>query len=194
MHIKTRVLALLLAVSVVMLFGCQRSIVSSGDKSKMVSPFGSAEDIAYSKALWKKLEKKGFNSIPATLYVGGPPHGPVREVLEGKIDGKTVIVKRNYGGDGVSIEAVKADRAKFLKAVTVMARREKGYDSDNNDWFWVKYKPNGDLHVHPGKKLLAGRIAKGMDKGCIACHKSASGTNMVFSHNETANATITRIK
>lgn len=160
----------------------------------LLTPFGSASDIEYAKALWIKMEERGFNSTPSILYVGGPPHGAVREVLEGRIDGRLVIVKRNYGGEGVSIDAVEADRSKYLKAITVMARHEEGYDPDNHDWFWVKYKPNGKLHLHPDGKLLAGRIAKYTEKGCIACHKSASGTNMVFSHNESSSARITKIK
>jgi len=63
----------------------------------MSPPFGNAEDIDYAKSLWTKLEAKGLNLTPANLYVGGPLHGPVREVLEAVIDGKRIIVKRNYG-------------------------------------------------------------------------------------------------
>lgn len=75
-----------------------------------------------------------------------------------------------------------------------MAKREAGYDSDNNDWFWAKYKPNGKLHANPKGMLLAGRVAKGMKAGCIACHKSASGSDMVFVHNKEANAEVTIVK
>ena len=162
--------------------------------SKMKPPFGNADDVAYAEKLWNKLDKAGFNTKDATLYVGGPPHGKVREVLEGKIDGKRVIVKRNYGGKDVSVKSVKAHRDRHLKSITVMAKREAGYDSDNHDWFWVKYKADGSLHKNPKGMLLAGRVAKGMDKGCIACHKSASGNDMVFVHNKEANAEITRVK
>jgi len=41
------------------------------------------------------------------------------------------IVKRNYGGPGVSIDNISRDRSKYLKAITVMYKRESGYDSDN---------------------------------------------------------------
>ncbi len=64
-----------------------------------------------------------------------------------------------------------------------MFKREKGYDTENKDWFWVKYKPNGSLHMNPKKMKLAGRIARGADKGCIACHKGADGDDMVFHTN-----------
>ncbi len=58
---------------------------------EMPMPFGGADDVAYAKTLWGKMEKGGFNSIPATLQPGNAPHGAVIEILEGKIDGKTCI-------------------------------------------------------------------------------------------------------
>ncbi len=165
----------------------------TGEKT-MSPPFGNAEDINYAKQLWAKIEAKWLNSTPANLYTGGPPHGPVREVLEAVINGKRIIVKRNFGGEGVSVEAVGQNRAAFLKAVTVMAKREAGYDPENGDWFWVKYKPDGSLHTNAKGMKLAGRVAKGMDKGCIACHQSASGNDLVFVHNKEANASVVHVK
>ena len=58
---------------------------------EMPMPFGGADDVAYAKTLWGKMEKGGFNSIPATLQPGNAPHGAVIEILEGKFDGKTCI-------------------------------------------------------------------------------------------------------
>ena len=160
----------------------------------MRPPFANAEDIDYAKQLWAKMEAKDLNSTPANLYVGGPPHGPVREVLEAIIDGKRVIVKRNFGGEGVSVKSVSQNRAAFLKAITVMAKREDGYDPENGDWFWVKYKPDGSLHTNAKGMKLAGKVAKGTDKGCIFCHQSASGNDLVFIHNKEANAEVIRVE
>lgn len=157
-------------------------------------PFGGSDDVAYGKKLWKKIEAKGLNSTPANLYVGGPPHGQVREVLEGTIDGKRVIVKRNYYGANISLEAVKKDRDKFLKAITVMAKRDKGYDNDNANWFWVKYNKFGNIMTNKKHMKLAGKVAKGKPVGCIACHASASGNDLVFMHNKEANADIVYVK
>ena len=191
---------LIIVLSVVVLVA---SCTTTGNKKSggqmtsektMRPPFGNAEDIDYAKQLWAKMEAKDLNSIPANLYVGGPPHGSVREVLEAVIDGKRVIVKRNFGGEGVSVESVGQNRAAFLKAVTVMAKREAGYDPENGDWFWVKYKPNGNLHTNAKGMKLAGRVAKGMDKGCIACHQSASGNDLVFLHNKEANAEVIHVE
>ena len=163
-------------------------------ENTMLPPFGNAEDVNYSKKLWAKMEAKDLNSTPANLYVGGPPHGPVREVLEAIIDGKRVIVKRNFGGEGVSVKSVSQNRAAFLKAITVMAKREDGYDPENGDWFWVKYKPDGSLHTNAKGMKLAGKVAKGTDKGCIFCHQSASGNDLVFIHNKEANAEVIRVE
>jgi hypothetical protein len=154
---------------------------------KMQAPFGGEKDVAFAKELWEKLEVAKLNSTPATPYVGGPPHGPVREILEGKIDGKRVIVKRNYGGEGVSVENVKKDRSKYLKAVTVMIKKD-GYDPKNNDWYWAKYKADGSLHATPKGAKIAGKFP-----GCIACHQSASGGDLVFIHNKEANVDITLV-
>jgi hypothetical protein len=58
--------------------------------------------------------------------------------------------------------------------------KRKGYDGDNKDWFWVKFKPDGSLHKNPKGMQLAGKVAKGMPKGCIACHKAAPGGDYVY--------------
>ena len=91
----------------------------AADKSMMKAPFGNPEDVTYASTLWNKMNESGLNRMPATLYVGGPPHGKVREVLEGKINGKRVIVKRNYGGKGVSVKTVTDNRSKYLKAIKI---------------------------------------------------------------------------
>lgn len=62
-----------------------------------------------------------------------------------------------------------------------MFKREKNYDAENLDWFWVKYNPQGKLFKNPKGIPLAGRVAKGVNTaGCIACHEGAPGKDMVF--------------
>lgn len=144
-------------------------------------------NVKYSQDLWSALAKAGLAGKSAkadTPYKGQAPHGAVletitSEVTVGGLKGK-VVVKRNYGGKGVSTDAVSKDRGKYLKAVTVMFKREKGYDADNNDWFWVKYKPDGSLHTNPKGMMLAGRVMKGADKGCIACHSAVKDKDYIF--------------
>lgn len=159
------------------------------------APFGGTDDQSYAKSLWSALERAhlaGPDAIQSVPYQGQPPHGTLLVTLESTLtvhnnqadpngDTGIVIVKRNYGGDGVSKEAVANNPAGYLKAITVMFKR-KGYDPDNQDWFWAKFKPNGELHVNPKNMKLAGRVAKGMPQGCIACHQGAQGGDYVFNH------------
>lgn len=141
------------------------------------APFGTDADADYAAALWAEMEAMnlaGDGMLRSFPYEGIEPHGMMLETLYTKatLDGHTgdLIVKRNYGPEGVSAEEVLADPGKHLGAVTVMFRREAGYDSDNQDWFWVKYLPDGTLDKNPKGMRLAGRVAKGADMGCIACH------------------------
>ena len=81
------------------------------------------------------------------------------------------IVKKNFGGEDVSVEKVWANGRQYLKAVTVMFQREAGYDPGNDNWFWVKYAPDGSLQ------------AFGKVEGCISCHSEAPGNDYIYSYN-----------
>jgi len=158
-------------------------------------PFGSNEEVAYAKTLWQRMmEEKLVGAHQKDLkpfFGGAPPHGTILELADQvlKVDGHSgfLVVKRNYNGPGVSVDAVAADRARFLSSVTIMYQREPGYDTDNQDWFWVKYKPDGRLfkaRINGMKLPMAGRIIKGKtpqdSAGCIYCHSSAGGGDYIF--------------
>ncbi len=152
-------------------------------------PFGSKIDVSYSQKLWDVLVKEklvGPGIIRSVPYDGMEPHGVILEQLSTKIEvndhNDIVYVKANYMGDGMTRSKVVNEPAAYLKAITVMFKREKGYDPDNKDWFWVKYKPDGTLHTNPKGMALAGRVAKGMDAGCIACHVDADGGDYLFNN------------
>ena len=172
----------------ILLGGC--SMMGNMAGSMGMAPMGSYGDVSDAKDLWTVLKNKqlvGENAKRANVYMGTPPHGKVLETLHQKItvDGRTglAIIKRNYGGDGVSINSDKETPAKFLKAVTVMFKRENGYDDEDKNWFYAKFKPDGSLFTKSkmGMNLqLAGRVAKGKPEGCISCHQSAPGGDFVF--------------
>lgn len=154
-------------------------------------PFGSPDDVNYAEELWNQLADKklvGKNSITSTPYSGMHPHGAVLDTMDSQVTVKghtgDVVVKKNFGGEGITKEAVANDPNKWLKAVTVMFRREKGFDTDNKDWFWVKYTADGSVMKNPKGMALAGRVAKGMPEGCIACHAGAPGKDMVFNNDK----------
>ncbi len=150
-------------------------------------PFGGEDSVSDAADLWSVMRAEGMvgeNAVVSKPYKGMPPHGMVLDTIEKDVTVNghigRVIIKRNYGGDGVDVAKVAKNPKPWLKAVTVMFKREKGYDADNQDWFYAKYKPDGSLHTNPEKMLLAGRVAKGMPKGCIACHQAAPGGDYLF--------------
>lgn len=172
-----------LSLSAVLLTGYASTAISQGP------PFGDPDSLSYAAKLWQQLEAANFvgsDAMMSKAYAGQHPHGAVLDTMEGRlsIDGHTgaVIVKKNYGGDGVSISNVGNDPAKYLKAITVMYKRESGYDPEDRDWFWAKFKANGELDKNPKGMSLAGKVAKGKPMGCIACHTAAPGGDFVFNN------------
>jgi hypothetical protein len=141
------------------------------------APFGTDADAEYAALLWDVMiqaKLAGDGAVQTVPYDGGAPHGMMLETFysTATINGHTgdLVIKRNYGPEGVDADAIMMDPAKHLGAVTVMFRREAGYDDDNQNWFWVKYLPDGTLDKNPKGMMLAGRVAKGAEAGCIACH------------------------
>jgi len=159
------------------------------------APFGGAKDVSYANSLWKALERAhlvGSDAIQAVPYAGQPPHGKILVALDSTVtvhnkqagpsgDTGVVIIKRNYGGSGVTKQSVANHPYSNLKAVTVMFKR-KGYDPADKDWFWVKFKADGGIYKNKKNMVLAGRVAKGMSQGCIACHSAAPGGDLVFNN------------
>lgn len=146
------------------------------------APFGDAENVKFAKTLWAELKAAklvGKDRIHVRPFEGNEPHGSIQQVLNTDltVNGRTdkVIVKINHGGPDVDVQEVYDNPDKHLAAVTVMFKREAGYDPDNNDWFWAKYNPDGSLDKNPKGMSLAGRVAKGMNQGCIACHTALGG-------------------
>lgn len=183
---KKSYLLLVVLSAAVVLTGCQSMMRGMG-----MIPMGGGDDVKFAEELWKVLEKEdlaGATGKPLEVYKGQPPHGAFlemtsRENVEVNGHKGLVIIKRNYGGPGVSIDTVNANRDKYLKAVTVMYKREAGYDTEDQDWFWAKYKPNGSLHSKSKMMMsiaLAGRVAKGKSEGCINCHRSAPGGDFIY--------------
>lgn len=177
-------LALVVAVG----FGAAIGIALQTRPALVQTPaFGGPDDVAYAKALWTELEKAklvGGNAMHSNFYVGKEPHGAVLEVFDTDLTvadhtGR-VVVKNNYGPAGATPAEVSADPAAHLGAITVMFRRESGYDTDDANWFWAKYLPDGSLDKNPLEEQLAGRVAKGTDQGCIACHSKAPGGDFLY--------------
>jgi len=153
-------------------------------------PFSGPEDVAFAKKLWNALEDNrliGSNRFQSMPYMTPPPHGHFVESLDGTIsvDGREglVVVKKNFGKTKKETRQEIADNPdEFMTSITVMFKRENGYDTDNKNWFWAKYFPDGSLFKNPKGMKLAGRIAKGKKKACLACHVAAPGGDYIFIH------------
>ncbi len=181
---KSRTMALTSVAAVVVAAGLVFQVQPAVDQTPV---FGGPDDVTYAKALWTELEEArlvGDNPIHSYFYAGTEPHGFVLEIFDTELTvaehtGR-VMVKNNYGPEGVEPEAVSDDPGGHLAAVPVMFRREAGYDDDNKNWFWAKYLPNGELDKNPAGMQLAGRVAKGAEMGCIACHSAAPGDDYLY--------------
>jgi len=144
--------------------------------------FGGDDDQDYASQLWAALDEAslvGDRVIHGTFYEGMEPHGFVLETLfaDINVDGTTapVVVKRNYGPAGVDPAEVSNNPNDHLAAVTVMYQRP-GFNAETDDWFWVKYLPDGTLDVAGDAQIpMAGNVA-----GCIGCHGDAPGGDWLF--------------
>lgn len=140
-------------------------------------PFGGKQDVAFAKRLWsymKAADLVGEARINVRPFKGNEPQGAPPLVLDttDRVQKKTgrLIVRSNHmgEGEGADIDTVHAEPNRFIAAYTVMFKKPTSYDPENNEWFWAKYKPDGPLDANP----------KGMDQGCIACHRSIGGADL----------------
>lgn len=169
--------------------GLSLTLASGISQAADTMDFSGPDNVSYAQDLWAAMTSAnliGAGAKDPAPYKGVHPHGAVltnvtSEVTVGGHTGK-VVVKKNFGGEGVSTDSVAADPAKYLKAVTVMYKRESGYDADNQDWFWAKYLADGSLDKNDKGMQLAGRVAKGKPVGCISCHTAAPGGDYIYTN------------
>ena len=149
-------------------------------------PFGTDADVEFAKKTWEAMEDYESWPMASGFYEGRSPHGAFLRVYYNMvtIDGTPyhIIVKDNYRGEGATMEDVKNAPDEHLASVTIMLEREEGYDPDNQNWFWVKYAPDGSIMSNPKGMAMAGKVAKGSDKGCISCHANAKDNDYLFSN------------
>lgn len=153
--------------------------------------FGDDDSVSYARALWNELQQArlvGEGAVRSHAYEGNEPHGVILEQTETELSVEghsgTIIVKHNYMAEGESLttdRVMDAEWDEYLDAVTVMFRREAGYNSGAGDWFWAKYLPDGSLDQTPDGMPMAGQVP-----GCIDCHSDAEGEDFVFLHDRFA--------
>lgn len=162
---KARIAALSLAVS-----------------AAVAQDFGGQEDQDYARRLWEIMQERnlaGEGAVQALPYPGTDLHGMMLETFytDATIGGYTgtLVIKRNYGPKGVTVDQVLGNHKDHLAAVTIMFRRAKDYATETGNWFWAKYLPDGSLDQTSEGTPIAGRA-----KGCINCHSSAKGQDYLY--------------
>jgi hypothetical protein len=129
------------------------------------------------QALWKELTNMHYEQWApwpgqdTDFYPGRSPHGKklklfVNRTTFGDLTDPppgSIIIKENYSPD------------EKLMAITIMKRVED-YDPDNNDWYWVKYGPDGSVAQHEDMQVV------GKVQSCIACHARARGDDYIFTN------------
>ncbi|MCV6609837.1 MAG: cytochrome P460 family protein [Amphritea sp.] len=152
-------------------------------------PFGDKASVDFAAGIWQQMIDNRLAGDQASVtrpYIGLPPHGQILELIEQTVtvNGRAgeLVIKRNYGGNGLTVEDVINNPNRYLDSITVMFRREAGYDQINGNWYYAKFNPDGSLQDNPKGVPLAGRVAKGMATGCIACHRAAGGDDFIFNH------------
>ncbi|MFP4527778.1 MAG: cytochrome P460 family protein [Candidatus Kapaibacterium sp.] len=160
-------------------------ITSAANYSSQM-PFGGQKDVDFAHEMWDAMD--GYTDWPmkSGFIEGNSPHGQIVRLYYNivNVDEKPyhVVIKDNYGGEGMTFAKVAKNPDDYLAAVTIMVQREDGYDPENNDWYWAKYLADGSLDKNARGAKLAGRVAKGMNAGCIDCHKDAGEDDYLFSN------------
>ncbi len=151
----------------------------------LAQDFGGQQDQDYAAQLWQMMVERdlaGDQAIRTFPYQGTDPHGMMLETIytDASINDHTgnLIIKRNYGPEGVTADEVLGSPQDHLGSVTIMFRRSEDFAPDSGNWFWAKYLPDGSLDQSPEGTPLAG-----MAQGCISCHASADGGDYVFTTN-----------
>lgn len=139
---------------------------------KEVAATASSPDTT-AEALWTHLQAQNYQETwqlwpgKTRLYKGIEPHGMLLTTHvnplaldaltsnAGKFSPGAIIVKENYKPDST------------LAATTVMYKVE-GYDSEHNDWFWLKRLADGTVEV------------QGRGQMCQSCHGARADNDYIM--------------
>ncbi|MBI84471.1 MAG: hypothetical protein CMJ81_14855 [Planctomycetaceae bacterium] len=160
--------------------GAQRG---SGSRTR-VQPKRRLAPAEFQEKFWSYLTKSrsayrhwgSFSDQGSRVRAGKNPHGAFLKLYANQAarsrpqepPHQSIFVLENYAAD-----------QRTLMAVEVMYRA-KNFDPSHNDWYWIKYFPDGTVvstSTEKGNKPIAGRFAS-----CIACHRRAAGNDYVFAN------------
>ncbi|MCF6147808.1 MAG: cytochrome P460 family protein [Candidatus Kuenenia sp.] len=133
--------------------------------------------------IWNKIKSDNYPETwkmwpgKEAFYNGIDPHGTLLNTYVNEVAYESIIQeKESIPYDAVIVtENYMFD--KNLEFITVM-KKIKGFDPENNDWFWIKFKPNGAIITEEkyGETIpLAGKVDT-----CITCHKNQSLNDYIY--------------
>ncbi|MEE8353009.1 MAG: cytochrome P460 family protein [Dehalococcoidales bacterium] len=157
------VLVLAVAVTVVVAPSCRSAALPAAAGVDLYAHITDEDDYRQ----WRLWPDKG-ELYPAqephgaflTTYVNDRAHSAIAG-KKGAIPARSIIVKENYDAD------------KNLVALTVMYK-VSGYNPDEGDWFWAKYRPDGTID------------AEGKVPGCIECHGLVRDNDFIYTSDLTS--------
>lgn len=178
--IAVRALAVICALGIVLVTGCQRSADERpAETAPAAAPMAELPDTT-GAAVWAYLQKAAYRDNwtlwpdRGELYKGQEPHGMLLTSYlndaalqaltsrAGTMPDGAIIIKENYMPDST------------LAAVTVMYK-VAGYNPDHNDWYFTKHLPDGTLDKAPNGMSLEGRLP-----GCQACHSAKKDNDYIY--------------
>jgi hypothetical protein len=124
------------------------------------------------KELWQHITKTSdytkwdFWPDHKGMLPGMEPHGSQHKVYVNDIALNSSHAPLEYGSIQVKENYNNANK---LMAITVMYK-VKGYNPEDGDWFWVRYKPSGKAKPY------------GKPKGCVGCHSANASNDYIFVH------------
>ena len=133
--------------------------------------------------LWNKIQSENYWvnwktwPVKEAFYKGGELHGALLTTYVNDTALKTIINKKGQMPPGAIIITENYMPDKTLDSITVMHKIE-GFNPKVNDWFWVKFGPDGKIATAEkyGQTLnLAGKVA-----ACIECHGEQSANDYIF--------------
>lgn len=95
------------------------------------------------------------------------PSANIQKLYLNNLALNTVVNKKGLFPHGSLLIKEMYTDDKKLDLITVMYK-VKDFHPEGNDWYWVKFKPDGDAP-------LEGRV-----KLCIECHEGTAGNDYVF--------------
>ncbi|MCF6148743.1 MAG: cytochrome P460 family protein [Candidatus Kuenenia sp.] len=123
--------------------------------------------------LWEYMTKENpYQHYPEWpgkegIYESTMPPGDILRLYINDLALDTVVYKKGIFPNGSLLIKEIYTEEKKVSLLTVMYKA-KGFNPKGNDWYWVKYKPDGEVKLE-GKVEL-----------CIECHVGVAENDYVF--------------